>query len=51
MIKHKALVSLVDTIILGIKCALAEQNLAELRFATKLQLDAVDLLKSVFVNA
>lgn len=50
-IKEKPLSSLVDTIILGIKRALAEQNVGELRFVMKLQLNAVDLLKSTFLQA
>jgi hypothetical protein len=50
-IKEKPLGNLVDTIILGIKRALAEQNVGELRFAIKLQLNAVDLLKGAFLQA
>jgi hypothetical protein len=39
---------LMDTIIRGINRAMAQQNVVELRFVTKLQIGAVELLKGAF---
>ena len=48
-VKQTALRSLMDLIISGIKRAVADQNVSNLRFVIKLQLDAVDLLKADFI--
>ena len=45
-IERSTIRNLMDTIISGIDRAMAQQNVVELRFITKLQIDAVQLLKN-----
>ncbi len=49
-IKEKALRTLMDTIIIGFKLGLAQQNVSVLRNVVELQLDAVALLTDELVK-
>lgn len=49
-LKQKALRNLMDTMIVGFKLGVAQENVPELRFVVELQFDAIDLLKGALVK-